>query len=117
MLKEAAVLTGIDTAMIDSALLGTLQSPLDSAIERAKDHLLRLQSQEGYWVFELEADCTIPAEYILMMHYMDEIDEALQGKIANYLRRQQSEDGSYPLYKAGTGDISCTIKAYYAMKM
>lgn len=52
-------------------------------------------------MFELEADCTIPAEYILMMHYMDEIDPVLQTKIANFLRGQKKPDGSYPLYKGG----------------
>jgi len=104
---------------LDSTYTGSSYSPstLDSAIDRAKTQLIRRQSQEGYWVFELEADCTIPSEYILMMHYMDEIDEALQAKIANFLRTQQSTDGSYPLYKGGAGDISCTIKVYYAMKM
>ncbi len=112
MLKEATGISGLD-----SALLGAMQSPLDGAIERAKDQLLRLQNQEGYWVFELEADCTIPAEYILMMHFMDEIDEELQGKIANFLRAHQSKDGSYPLFQGGEGDISCTIKAYYALKL
>ncbi|MDO9268307.1 MAG: squalene--hopene cyclase [Methylobacter sp.] len=103
----------------DSAYTSPFYSPttLDSAIDRAKTQLIKLQNQEGYWVFELEADCTIPSEYILMMHYMDEIDDALQAKIANFLRAQQNEDGSYPLYKGGAGDISCTIKAYYAMKM
>ena len=112
MFKEASLLFGID-----SAFLGSMQSPLDGAIERAKEHLLRLQSQEGYWVFELEADCTIPSEYILMMHFMDEIDEDLQVKIANFLRTHQTEDGSYPLFRGGEGDISCTIKVYYALKM
>ena len=57
MLKEVSVLSGIDLA-----LLGAMQSPLDRAIDRAKTHLLRLQNQEGYWVFELDADCTIPSE-------------------------------------------------------
>jgi hypothetical protein len=33
---------------------------------------------DGYWCFELEADCTIPAEYILMMHYMAEVDDQLK---------------------------------------
>ena len=113
MLKEA-----LATPSLDSQFLGTYRhSPLDGAIERAKDRLLALQHGEGYWVFELEADCTIPAEYILMMHYMDEIDEALQAKIANFLRAHQSADGSYPLFHGGAGDISCTIKAYYALKL
>jgi squalene-hopene/tetraprenyl-beta-curcumene cyclase len=113
MLKEA-----IATPSLDSQFLSAYrQSPLDGAIERAKDRLLALQHDEGYWVFELEADCTIPAEYILMMHYMDEIDESLQAKIANFLRAHQSADGSYPLFHGGVGDISCTIKAYYALKL
>ena len=113
MLKEAIATPGLDSAFLSAYQ----QSPLDGAIERAKDRLLSLQHGEGYWVFELEADCTIPSEYILMMHYMDEIDEDLQAKIANFLRAHQSEDGSYPLFRGGPGDISCTIKAYYALKM
>lgn len=72
----------VDAAIPQSA------SALDGAIERAKTQLLGLQNQQGFWIFELEADCTIPAEYILMMHYLDEIDPVLQSKIANFLRRQ-----------------------------
>jgi len=90
---------------------------LDKAIRRAQEQLLSLQSPEGYWVFELEADCTIPSEYIMMMHYIGEVDEPLQAKIANYLRSRQSEDGSYPLFTGGLGDISCSVKVYYALKM
>lgn len=93
------------------------RSSLDDAIASAKARLLDLQSKEGYWVFELEADCTIPSEYILMMHFMGEIDATLQAKIVQYLRERQDRDGSYPLYKGGPGDLSCTIKAYYAMKL
>lgn len=90
---------------------------LDNAIEQAQNKLLGLQHKEGYWVFELEADCTIPAEYIMMMHYIGEIDESLQAKIAVYLRSRQSADGSYPLFTGGLGDISCSVKVYYALKM
>ncbi len=90
---------------------------LNKAIERAQNKLLSLQDEAGFWVFELEADCTIPSEYILMMHYLGEIDVPLQAKIANYLRSRQSEDGSYPLFTGGAGDISCSVKAYYALKM
>ncbi|PKM35179.1 MAG: squalene--hopene cyclase [Gammaproteobacteria bacterium HGW-Gammaproteobacteria-10] len=90
---------------------------LNDAITCAKARLLELQNEEGYWVFELEADCTIPSEYILMMHFMGEIDATHQAKIVQYLHEQQDRDGSYPLYKGGPGDLSCTIKAYYAMKL
>jgi squalene-hopene/tetraprenyl-beta-curcumene cyclase len=90
---------------------------IDKAIDQAKNKLLSLQDKQGFWVFELEADCTIPSEYIMMMHYLGEIDLVLQAKMANYLRARQSEDGSYPLFTGGKGDISCSVKVYYALKM
>lgn len=89
---------------------------LDTAIANAQNKLLSLQDESGYWVFELEADCTIPAEYIMLMNYLGEIDEVLQDKMANYLRSRQSEDGSYPLFTGGPGDISCSVKVYFALK-
>jgi squalene-hopene/tetraprenyl-beta-curcumene cyclase len=90
---------------------------LDRAIKKAQESLIKLQDPSGFWVFELEADCTIPSEYIMMMHFVDDIDVGLQAKIANYLRSRQSEDGSFPLFTGGPGDISCSVKAYYALKM
>ncbi len=93
------------------------EDTLETAIDRAKEALLAQQQSDGHWVYELEADCTIPAEYILMMHYMDEIDEALQTKIRNYLRARQTEQGGWSLYPGGKMDISCSVKAYYALKL
>ncbi len=114
MLTENASLPVAD---VDSSTSYHPDSTLDRAISLARTRLLDLQDPEGFWVFELEADCTIPAEYILMMHYMDEINPSLQAKIAHFLRGQQSADGGYPLYRGGAGDISCTIKVYYALKL
>ncbi len=96
---------------------------LDDAITSSRDALLALQADDGHWCFELEADCTIPAEYILMMHFMDEIDQALEPRIAKFLRAQQVLDGpngghgGWPLYRRGAIDPSCTIKCYYALKI
>lgn len=90
---------------------------LNQAINKAQDKLLSLQDKDGFWVFELEADCTIPSEYILMMHYLDNINLPLQAKIANYLRSRQSEDGSYPFFTGGPGDISGSVKTYFALKL
>jgi len=101
----------------DHPSLQSVSNSLESAVKRAQQKLLSLQHEDGYWVFELEADCTIPAEYIMMMHYLDDIDSALQEKIAVYLRARQSQDGSYPLFYGGMGDISCSVKVYYALKM
>ena len=46
-----------------------LQS-LDKPIESATAALLACQQRDGHWVFELEADATIPAEYMLLEHYL-----------------------------------------------
>ncbi len=90
---------------------------IGAAVERAGDALLARQHPQGHWRFELEADCTITAEYILMLHYMNEIDERLQEQLANYIRLRQGADGGWPLYLGGSADLSCSVKAYYALKL
>ncbi|MGH8542997.1 MAG: squalene--hopene cyclase [Gammaproteobacteria bacterium] len=96
---------------------GLGRAPLEHAVARARAGLERLQKEDGHWVFELEADCTIPAEYVLMMHFMDEIDNGLEQRIAVFLRGHQAEHGGWPLYADGDFDISCSVKAYYALKL
>jgi squalene-hopene/tetraprenyl-beta-curcumene cyclase len=101
-----------------SAPVLALATPsVERAMEHARAALIGLQHADGYWLFELEADCTIPAEYILMMHYLDELDPALEAKLANYLRARQAEHGGWPLYLGGELDISCSVKVYYALKL
>ncbi len=91
---------------------------LEERLVRAQQGLLREQKRDGHWCYELEADCTIPSEYILMMHFMDEINEELEIKLARYIRaRQDSAHGGWPLYEGGHFDLSCTVKAYYALKV
>ncbi|MGH8220732.1 MAG: squalene--hopene cyclase [Steroidobacteraceae bacterium] len=90
---------------------------LDEAIAAAREALIARQSEHGYWVFELEADCTIPAEYIMMMHFLGEIDAALEAKLAAYLRSRQAEHGGWPLYEGGAFDLSASVKVYYALKL
>ncbi|WP_198243503.1 squalene--hopene cyclase [methane-oxidizing endosymbiont of Gigantopelta aegis] len=107
----------VSTSSPASSMPAINNAALEQAISKAEKYLLNLQDKDGYWLFELEADCTIPAEYIMMMHYLDDIDETLQSKIAVYLRSRQAEDGSYPLFTGGPGDISCSVKVYYALKM
>ncbi|ARW10179.1 squalene--hopene cyclase [Acetobacter ascendens] len=90
---------------------------LDRAVLSAHTALSQAQKDDGHWVYELEADATIPAEYILLEHFMDRIDDTLEQKIAIYLRRIQSEEhGGWPLYHNGKFDLSATVKAYFALK-
>lgn len=117
MLNESGQYAECISIASNSTTTKATKSKLDLAIDKAQEKLLSLQDKDGFWVFELEADCTIPSEYIMMMHYLDDINEELQAKLANYIRARQSEEGHYPLFTGGEGEISCSIKAYYALKM
>ncbi len=89
---------------------------LDAAINRAAAALAGLQRSDGHWVFELEADATIPSEYILLQHYLDRIEPELEASIARFIRAKQGKDGGWPLFYGGALDISCSVKAYFALK-
>ena len=91
---------------------------LDRPIEAATRALLATQRADGHFLFELEADATIPAEYVLLRHYLGEpVDAVLEQKIAVYLRRIQGAHGGWPLFRDGEFDMSATVKAYFALKM
>lgn len=91
---------------------------IDAIIQNATDALLKDQRPDGHWVYELEADATIPAEYVLLTHFLaEEPNLELERKIGVYLRRIQGAHGGWPLYHDGALDISATVKAYFALKM
>jgi squalene-hopene/tetraprenyl-beta-curcumene cyclase len=92
----------------DGALLGS--------VTRAAAALMRHRRADGHFVFELEADATIPAEYVLLEHFLDRIDPALEARIGVYLRAIQGEHGGWPLFHDGAFNISASVKAYFALK-
>ncbi len=102
-------LDAITAPVVDDAAL------LDS-VSRAADALTRRQKPDGHFVFELEADATIPAEYVLLEHFLDRIDAPLQAKIGVYLRDIQGAHGGWPLFHDGAFNISASVKAYFALK-
>ena len=108
--------------MYDAAADTAEPAPSLDGVERlvasATDALLKVQRPDGHFVFELEADCTIPSEFILLKHYLGEPEDLeLERKIGVYLRRIQGEHGGWPLYHNGAFDISASVKAYFCLKM
>jgi len=102
----------------EAALTSISAQRLNKSIDAATIALMGLQRVDGHFVFELEADATIPAEYVLTRHYLGEpVDAALEAKIAIYLRRIQSADGGWPLFHEGASHVSASVKGYFALKM
>jgi len=94
------------------------EDPLDEAVARAAEALAKAQRPDGHWVFELEADATIPAEYILLRHYLGEVVDAdVETRIGRYLRRLQGAHHGWSLFHGGAFDVSASVKAYYALKL
>lgn len=108
MLKSVAVAAGAEAP--ENGLL-------DATIEEVATAIADRQAADGHWVYELEADCTIPSEFILLNHYLDEIDPALEAKLGNYLRARQGTHGGWPLFHDGDFDMSASVKAYFALKL
>jgi squalene-hopene/tetraprenyl-beta-curcumene cyclase len=93
-------------------------APIEADIRRAAQALMRQQRPDGHWVFELEADATIPADYVLLRQYLGEPDDReLERKIGVYLRRIQGGHDGWSLFHGGAFDISASVKAYFCLKM
>src|SRR5256885_6153854 len=90
---------------------------LPESIERGAEHLISLQSDEGYWVGELEADSTLESDYIYYLNVIGKADPERIAKLANYVRRKQLSDGGWNIYPGGPSELNATIKGYFGLKL
>jgi squalene-hopene/tetraprenyl-beta-curcumene cyclase len=91
--------------------------PVTKTIAHSAGALLDKQYTNGYWRFDLEADTTIPAEYLFLQYFLNNVDHERESRLAEYILSRQKEDGSWPLYEGGPGNISATVKSYLALKL
>jgi len=90
---------------------------IENIINHCKKKILNDQKKDGHWVYELEADTTIPSEYILMNHFLGIKEKNLEKKLAAYIKKEQNSDGGWPLFWNGESNISTSVKSYYALKL
>ena len=83
---------------------------------RAVQGLFNQQRSDGHFRFDLEADAAIPAEYILIKHFLGEVDPDAERFHANYLRRRQEPHGGWPMLVNGAISVSASVKCYFALK-
>jgi squalene-hopene/tetraprenyl-beta-curcumene cyclase len=100
-----------------AATAGPALAEIEAVVSRATQALLAAQRGNGHFVFELEADVSVPAEYILFKRFLGRpADAGLEAKIAVYLRRKQAAHDGWPLFTDGAFNISSSVKAYFALK-
>ena len=94
-----------------------MKSRLREALKRTQDYFFRTQHEDGYWWGELESNPTMEAEYIMLAHFMGSDEGDRIPRVAEDIRRRQSEDGSWRMYYGAPGDLSTSIECYFALKL
>jgi squalene-hopene/tetraprenyl-beta-curcumene cyclase len=80
-------------------------------------NLLNQQHPEGYWWYTLEANDSINAEYIFLLHYLGRSSPETEAALGCGMLQNQNKDGSWSLFYQGPGDISTTVECYLALKL
>lgn len=87
------------------------------AARRAAAHLLARQHPDGWWKGDLETNVTMDAEDLLLRQFLGIRDERVTEAAARWIRSQQREDGAWPTFFGGPGDLSATVEAYVALRL
>lgn len=90
---------------------------LDGAIQAAGQYLLSIQSPEGYWVGELEADTTLESDSIKMWHLLGRVDPLKQDRLVRAILREKVPEGGWPIYRGGPAELNASVKAYVALRL
>ena len=90
---------------------------LPSALERSQVALQSDQQPDGYWWYTLEANESIGAGVIWLMHFFGDVDPAVQAGLVARILTEQRPDGSWPLFYDGPPDLSATTECYFALRL
>src|ERR1700740_804875 len=87
------------------------------ALELACEHLLSLQSEDGWWQGELQTNVTMDAEDMLLREFLGVRRPEETERSAAWIRSQQREDGTWGNFDGAPGELSTTIEAYWALRL
>lgn len=96
---------------------GELADRASRAASRARSHLLGLQAEDGFWHFSMEANATMDAQYIFANRLLGRSRPDVERRLGEHILSTQREDGSWALYYGGPGHLSCSVEAYFALKL
>ncbi len=87
------------------------------AADRGATHLRDIQDPDGFWSGELESNVSITAEQLFLLAALGLDTDADHEGIAAELLATQGEDGGWPVWFGGPGDLSVTVEAWYALRL
>jgi squalene-hopene/tetraprenyl-beta-curcumene cyclase len=86
-------------------------------LKRAREHLLGLQHEDGWWQGELETNVTMDAEDLMLRQFLGIRTNAETAAAGRWIRSRQRADGTWANFYGGPGDLSTTIEAYVALRL
>ena len=92
-------------------------SGAEMALARARDYLLSLQHEQGWWQGELETNVTMDAEDLLLREFLGIRTEDETAAAGRWIASQQRADGTWANFYGGPGDLSTTVEAYVALRL
>jgi squalene-hopene/tetraprenyl-beta-curcumene cyclase len=95
----------------------SLSEDASKAIKNAREHLIALQHEQGWWKGELETNVTMDAEDLLLRHYLGILDHGRAAATARWIRGNQGAEGAWSTFYGGPGDLSTTVEAYVALRL
>ena len=107
----------LNNSTIKSPAISDDSQDVLSVLKKSRESLLSLQRNDGYWWFTLEANESIGAEFIFLMHFLEDVDPKILKGVANRILDVQREDGTWALYYDGPADLSTTIECYLALRL
>src|SRR5262249_50787570 len=90
--------------------------PAAEALARARDHLLRLQHDQGWWQGELETNVTMDAEDLLLREFLGVRTPEQTQAAARGMAPQRRGAGTGANFDGGPGDLSTTVEASVALR-
>src|SRR3984893_18786548 len=97
----------------------TVAAPSEArlALELARERLVALQHEDGWWQGELQTNVTMDAEDILLREFLGVRRADETERSAAWIRSQQRADGTWANFHGGPGELSTTIEAYWALRL
>jgi squalene-hopene/tetraprenyl-beta-curcumene cyclase len=106
---------------VSSAVLGAGSDGLiDRArhtVDAARDHLLVLQEEAGWWKGNLQTNVTMDAEDLMLRQFLGIREAEQTEQSARWIRSQQRADGTWSNFHDGPADLSTTVEAYIALRL